>query len=210
MKRLITRCRGGAIASTVLTRAISNHDYDMQISSVDEIFALSAIKLIENGDVVYLDPNMSSKNLAMCFSEHLHVKLLTNGVNVAKKVAEIESIEVTFIGGKLCPKTMGFYGYQAENQLKNYRLDKSILAVDKFDFEVGITEKHADRAGLIQSVCKNSNEIVVICKSVNLGKSHCYIAQDSKKISILITDKDIKREQIDALTAFGIKVIIAK
>ena len=69
MKRLITRCRGGAIASTVLTRAISNHDYDMQISSVDEIFALSAIKLIENGDVVYLDPNMSSKNLAMCFSE---------------------------------------------------------------------------------------------------------------------------------------------
>ncbi len=104
-KGAITRCRG-AVSSTQIARKIQDSPSNDNRNSINENLISSATKLLENGDAVYFDPKMASENLATYFSAHKNIKLLTNGVNVAKQTTEHENLELILIGGKLCTNSI--------------------------------------------------------------------------------------------------------
>ncbi|MCP3674842.1 MAG: DeoR/GlpR transcriptional regulator [Gammaproteobacteria bacterium] len=209
-KGVITRCRGGAVSLSPLAKKIQGSTSYENKNSIEENLTSSAIKLLENGDAVYFDPKMASENLTTCLSDLKNIKLLTNGISVAKQAAEHENLELILIGGKLCTKSMAFHGHQAECEANNYHFDKTFLVVDKFDCRVGITTNEEYKSDLIKALCENSSEIIVICKSINLGKSHCHIIANNQKISTLITDKGIKEVDVEAFKSSGIKRILSE
>jgi len=206
-KKLVQRCHGGAIFLSNLARILNSYEETTKDYHCNK-FALAAVKLINNGDSIILDSNITSEYIAYNLQKHQGLTVLTNGLKVAMKLAEIDDIEIMLTGGKLRKQSQSLFGRLAENNLQQYHFDKTILYVDYFDLSVGISTGSAQKASLEELMLKISSEIIVICKSVNFGKSSFHVIPNNQKISTIITDGNIKENEIEVIENTGIKLII--
>lgn len=206
-KGLMQRCHGGAIFLSNLAKVLNAYK-DITRDSDNNKFALAAVNLINNGDSIILDSSITSEDIAHNLLKHQKLTVLTNSLKVAIKLAVIDDIEIMITGGKLRKKSKSLFGRLAENTLQKYHFDKVILHVDYFDLSVGISTDFAEKALLEELMCKISSEIIIICKSLNIGKSSCYVTPNIKKVSTIITDGNIKENKKKEIKNSGIKLII--
>jgi len=204
---LMSRCYGGAIVLSNLARVLKSHEAKV-IDENDNRLALAAVNTISNGDSLIL----ASSDISECISDNLYshkkLKVLTNNLKVVTNLAVVNDIEIMITGGKLRKKSQSLFGRQAENTLNKLHFDKVILHVDNFDLSVGISTNFAQKATLEELMCEKSSEIIVICKSLNFGKSSCHVIRSNRKISTMITDSNINKDQIESVEKSGIKLII--
>lgn len=181
-KGLLVRSRGGAIFPTRLVKELSISQKHCKNQEIKKKIATAS--LINNGDAVILDSGTTTEELALELSNHKQLKILTNGLNVATKLAQIDDIEAMVTDGTLRQKSLSFFDDKAENSLRHCHFDKVILGVDDFDLEAGITTHFAQEASLNRLMCEQSSQIIAI------------------------TDKGIPASYVDALALAGIRLII--
>jgi len=207
-KGLLVRSRGGAILPTGLAKELTIHQKHSKNSNIKKKVAHEAVKLINNGDAIILDSGTTTEEVALKLARHKQLKVLTNGLNIAAKLALYENVEVMLTGGTLRQKSMSFFDDKAENSLRHYHFDKVILGVDGFDLVAGITTHFSQEANLNRLMCKKSTQVIVVTDSSKFGKRGCYIVQPIHKIDTLITDKGIPANYIQALKLAGVEIII--
>ncbi len=207
-KGLLVRSRGGAIFPSRLVKELSINQKHCKNQKIKKKIAIAAASLIKNGDAVILDSGTTTEELALELRNHKQLKVLTNGLNVATKLAQIDNMEVMVTGGTLRQKSLSFFDDKAESSLRHCHFDKVILGVDGFDLEAGITTHFAQEASLNRLMCEKSSQIIVITDSSKFGKRGCYIVQALNNINTVITDKGISATYIDAFALAGIQLII--
>jgi len=207
-KGLLVRSRGGAIFPTGLTKELSISQKHSKNQKIKRKLALAAALLVDNGDAIILDSGTTTEELALELANHKQLKVLTNGLNVAAKLAQIDDIEIMVTGGTLRQKSLSFFDEKAESSLRHCHFDKVILGVDGFDLKVGITTHFAQEASLNRLMCEKSSQIIAITDSSKFGKRGCYIVQALNRINTVITDKGIPASYVDAFALAGIQLII--
>ncbi|WOH36273.1 transcriptional repressor AgaR [Thalassotalea fonticola] len=207
-KSLLVRSRGGAISSSRITKELSFKQKHIQNHKVKKLLAKETVKLINNGDSIILDSGTTTEEVALCLHQHQQLKVMTNGLNVAAKLAQHDGIEVMVTGGTLRQKSQSFFDSQARDSLRHYHFDKIILAVDGFDLQAGITTHFAQEASLNRLMCEKSAEIIVVTDSSKFDKRSCHVVQNIDKINTVITDKGIPAEYIKAFAIAGVELIM--
>ncbi|KGJ88399.1 MULTISPECIES: transcriptional repressor AgaR [Colwelliaceae] len=207
-KGLLVRSRGGAILPTGFIKELSIGQKQTKNQAIKQQLATEAAKLIFDGDAIILDSGTTTEEIALQLCKHKQLKVLTNGLNVAAKLAQIVDIEIMVTGGTLRQKSLSFFDDKAESSLQHCHFDKVILGVDGFDLAAGITTHFAQEASLNRLMCEKSSQIIVVTDSSKFGKRSCYIVQAYNKVSTVITDKGIPAEYKKAFTLAGIQLII--
>lgn len=206
-KGLIVRSRGGAVASTRLTRELSLQEKYKKNLSIKRQLGQAAADLIgEDSRNIFLDSGTTTEEVALCLVGRSNLTVTTNGLNTATALAGSDGIEVRVTGGMLRKKSMSFYGRQAEESLRFLHFDKLILGADGVDARVGVTTHFEQEAILNRKMRQAARSVILVTDSSKFGRCSSHVICRLSDIDVLVTDAGHPAEVPEALEAQGVEL----
>lgn len=200
---ILTRVHGGAIIkdSLVTDKALIEKEH---IHSKEKFrIASQALKMINPGDVVILDSGSTTTAIARQLKFMNGIKVITNAINIATELAGSE-IEVTITGGFLREKSFSMVGPLAEMSLEKLSADKLFLGVDGIHFEYGLTTPNLMEGRVNQLMIKIAHEVILVADASKFGRRSMSVIASVDKIDRIITDRNIRKEDLDKIKDLGI------
>jgi len=160
-----------------------------------EIIAKKAVKLINEGDTIYLD--ISTCNLKLMeeiIKSDLKITIVTNMIDIIK--LGNENVTIICAGGYLNVTHDGFTGTETCSFLNNYHFDKAFFGVVGFDLKnLNVYTYEANDGSVKKTVMQNSNKNYLLGemkKSLSDG-NYCFARLDQFESIITeeIMDKDL-------------------
>ena len=165
-KGLVTRIHGGVKI---------NDEYDFfpsftfrshQNCLEKKKIALSAIKLIRNGDLIFLDGSTSAFFIAEYLAGYKNIKVVTNGIDTLSLLSR-NKIPAYSTGGFISP------------------VNNSVLA----DGEV--YDCFEDENVLRNAMCAHAARRVILCDSTKFGRTAQYRLCSLKEFDYMVCDRDV-------------------
>ena len=206
-KGLVVRSRGGAIASTRLTRELSVQEkYKENLSTKRRLGQAVANLIGDDVRSVVLDSGTTTEEVALCLLGRSNLTVMTNGLNIAAALASTDGIEILVTGGILRKKSMSFFGRQAEQSFRYLHFDKLILGADGFDTDVGVTTHFEPEASLNRMMCAAAREVILVTDSSKFGRCCPHVICKFSEIDTLVCDVGIPSGLVETLTSGGVDV----
>lgn len=205
-KRLLVRSRGGAMVNDDLSRELSLKEKRQKHSELKQRLGRAVAELIKDDERIILDSGTTTEEVAANLREHKNLIVMTNGLNIALELSQVDKVEVMMTGGTLRKKSMSFYGAQAEQAMKNYQFDKVVLGVDGFDLKTGLSTHFEAEATLNRLMCEVAREVIVVTDSSKFDRRGFHLICSVMQVHTLVTDSGIPPLYVEELTRMGVQV----
>ena len=173
-KGLITRTHGGAKLNAAnnitpsFTFRIHQNGFEKKKT------ALSAIKLIKNGDVIFLDGSTSAFCVAEYLKEFENIRVITNGIDTLSLLSK-ERIPAYSTGGQVSFENPAvLVGRYAEDTVCNFHADIAFFSAQAMDNNGEIFDCFEDEIFIRRAMIRNAKIKVFLCDSTKLGKTSPY------------------------------------
>ena len=102
--------------------------------------ARKAAALIKDGKSILLDASSTAYFLARTLSERSRFRVMTNGFEVARELAQNSSNTVILIGGVVNNDSSSVTGLLSEHIIAELHIEKAFVSCSGFSLERGMTE----------------------------------------------------------------------
>jgi DeoR/GlpR family transcriptional regulator of sugar metabolism len=167
----VTRVRGGAVlvddsqphSSVFAARVQVNQAAKLQIAS-------QAAKLIQDGDSILLDASSTVYGMARYLRQACrNLTVVTNGIEVARALAQNPSNTVILLGGVLDPAGISIKGALSEPLLKELHIKTAFVSCRGLTLDAGLTEMDLDEAQLKSKMIASAEWVVALVDSTKFG-----------------------------------------
>jgi DeoR/GlpR family transcriptional regulator of sugar metabolism len=169
--------------------------------------AAAVVELVENGQALILDAGTTGVAIAEKLVER-EVTVCTPSFRVAKELLASASVRLMVTGGILRPGEQSFVGPAAVTIFEGYRFDVYLLTVSGIHPEHGLTEWNPEDAAVKRAALRAARRTIVACDSSKIGHTAFARICELGDVELLVTDVGIDREQLGALEALGLKVLV--
>ena len=191
-KGLVTRTHGGAQIN-------DEHDFfpsfrfrSHQNSLEKKKIALTAIKLIKNGDLIFLDGSTSAFFIAEYLSEFKNIKVVTNGIDTLLLLSH-NKIPAYSTGGFISPVNDSvLIGRHAEDTLEKFHADIAFFSAQAVQKNGAVFDCFEDENVVRNRMRKNADKNVFLCDSTKLGRTAQYHLCELHELDCIVCDRDIK------------------
>ncbi len=166
--------------------------------------AKEAISLVENGDSILLDASSTGYYFARMLSERQNLRVVTNGFEVARELAQNPSNNVILIGGVVNNNSSSVSGLLSERIIEDLHIKKAFLSCSGFSLERGMTEIHLDEAQLKRKIIDSTELLFALVDSSKFGVEDMTSFARRDRISTLYTDSGITNDWVEKLTQSNI------
>lgn len=189
-QHLIKRTHGGAMIdeSVQSKNKIPFKVRELEESSAKIIIAKAAVKLVEDGNVIFLDSSTSAYNIIPFLEGKKNLTVITNGVRALEKLAEY-GINTISTGGILDPACMSLVGEEAYKTIEAINADICFFSCRGLDGEGNLTDIFPSENYVRQKMIKNSKRAYLLCGSEKIGKKYYHNLCNADKLDGVITDK---------------------
>ncbi len=156
--------------------------------------AREAALLVEDGDLILLDASSTSYYLARALAGRNKLRVMTNGFEVARELAQNTSNTVILIGGVVNNDSSSVTGLLSEQIIADMHIEKAFFSCSGFSVERGMTEVHFEEAQLKRKAIESSKEVFALVDSSKFGKEDLTPFARSLQITHMFTDFDISDE----------------
>ena len=156
--------------------------------------AREAALLVKDGDSILLDASSTAYYLARSLSARNRLRVMTNGFEVARELAQNSSNIVILIGGVVNNDSSSVTGLLSEQIIAEIHIEKAFFSCSGFSIERGMTEVHFEEAQLKRKAIESSKQIIALIDSSKFGKEDLTHFARSTKIAHLFTDSGITDE----------------
>jgi DeoR/GlpR family transcriptional regulator of sugar metabolism len=172
--------------------------------------AREAALLVNDGDSILLDASTTVYYLARALSHRKNLRVVTNGFEVARELAENPSNNVILIGGVVNNNSSSVTGLLSERIIEELHIEKAFLSCSGFSVERGMTEILLAEAQIKRKVIESSQVLYALVDSSKFGRADLTSFASPKKIRRLFTDKDISLEWSEQLKELGVEFTICQ
>lgn len=169
--------------------------------------AMAAAKMVEEGQSVLLDSGTTTTAIARALKDIRKLVIITNAINIAAEVAGT-NIEVILTGGMLRKNSFSLVGPVAEQSLQQLSADILFLGVDGFDTKLGLFTPNLFEAQVNRTMVEISRKTVAVCDSSKFGRRSLCNIMPATAVQHVITDKNIGKQDLQALREAGIKTTL--
>lgn len=202
-KGLITRTRGGAKINDE-KNYFPNFSFRSHQNSLEKKkIALSAIKLIKNGDVIFLDGSTSSFFIAEYLSEFENIKVFTNGIDTLSLLSK-HRVNAYSTGGVVSKENPSvLVGHYADATIKTVRADVSFFSAQSIGEDGLIFDCFEEENVLRRSMMANSSKSVFLCDSTKFGRTAPFKLCSLNEVDYIVSDYTLKDYfKVDVKTKF--------
>jgi len=172
--------------------------------------AREAAVLVNDGDSILMDASSTAYYFAQAISDRQRLRVMTNGFEVARKLAQNTTNTVILIGGVVNNESSSVTGLLSEHIIEELKIQKAFLSCSGFSLERGMTEVHLAEAQLKRKVIESSQQLFALVDSSKFGKEDLTSFARPEKINCLFTDNYLSPEWAERLKQAEIKFTICE
>jgi DeoR/GlpR family transcriptional regulator of sugar metabolism len=199
---LIKKVYGGAILKTKMSEVTSYKER----SEVDNFnFAKAAVKLIEDGDTIFIESSSFTAPILQLLGEFNELTIVTNGF-LEETYTLNNSSQIIHTGGIVNGKDRSTYGRFALNCVKQFYFDKCFLSLAGVTKSWNITAAIEDSASLKQVAMEQSRESIMIISWDKFHHHGIYHVCPLEQIGTIISDVT-EEEVVSKIFSLGIRLV---
>jgi DeoR family transcriptional regulator of aga operon len=216
-QQMITRTRGGAVASGV--------SYDLPLryktakhSAEKQRIGAAAAALVTPGMVVALNGGTTTTEVARALAvrpeltgglDDAQLTVVTNALNIANELLVRSRMKIVVTGGIVRPQSFELVGPLGSGVLNDVSFDIALLGADAIDVRLGAAAHHEGEAGMNAQMVARARRTVIIADSSKLG-AHAFARICAiERVDTLVTDSGAAPDRIAEFEAAGVHVICA-
>lgn len=216
-QQLITRTRGGAVASGV--------SYDLPLryktarhSAEKQRIGAAAAALVEPETVVGLNGGTTTTEVARALAarpelagtgDSAQLTVVTNALNIANELLLRPRMKIVVAGGVLRPQSFELVGPLGSSLLQEIHLDLALLGVDAIDARLGAAAHHEGEAAMNRLMADRARRVAIVADASKLGRRAFALVCPIERIEALVTDTAADPAAIAAFEGAGVRVIVA-
>ncbi len=206
-KGLIKRSHGGAMPFKSSAEETAFALREQENTAAKKSIANLAVKLIKNGDSVFLDSSTSTGVLIPLLNNFNYLSVTTTGIRNALLLSQTNNVKIYIAGGQILNHSNSIIGTDTMDYISRIHADISLISCSGFNLENGFTDSSIEQAKLKQQMRKNSKILAMLCDSTKFNKTFLCTDFYLDDIDYLITDKTPPQEYIDKISASKCKLI---
>ncbi len=201
----LKRIHGGAI---IIDKDQFQNDsfvrrYNQNVSAKQAI-AREAANLVSDGDSIFLDASSTCYYLARTLADRKKLRVMTNGFEVARELAQNTSNTVILVGGVVNNDSSSVTGLLSEQIMAEMHTEKAFFSCSGFSDQRGMTEVHFEEAQLKRKAIESTQQVIALIDSSKFGKEDLTPFASPPQIAHLFTDAGISQEWNARLMAANI------
>lgn len=207
----VTRVHGGAIPHEQGEYRSSSFTIRHQEHMAEKmLIARYASELVLDGDSILLDASSTAYHFALAVQERRRLRVITNGLDVARLAAQNPTNTVILIGGVLNQDGSSVTGLLSERIIQELHIQKAFVSCSGFSLERGMTEVHIEEAQLKRKVIEASRQVVALIDSSKIGKDDLTPFAQADQLDHIFTDAGISPEWAQMIEQAGITLTICQ
>ena len=189
---LVIRKHGGAQIAFVNEYYPSFTFRAHQNSLEKKKIALQAIKLIKNGDLIFLDGSTSAYYIAEYLAEFNDLRVVTNGIDTLSLLSK-NNISAYSTGGRISNANRSvLVGEKAINDVCSYHADIAFFSASSVQENGEVFDCFEEENVIRSYMLKNATKKVLLCDNTKFGKSGQFRLCSVSDIDYIVTDEDRK------------------
>jgi DeoR/GlpR family transcriptional regulator of sugar metabolism len=191
----LTRVHGGAVLSDA--RQLPNAAFSIrhqEHASEKNAIGGRAAQLVQDGDSILLDASSSAYYLALNLKDRSQLRVVTNGLEIARLLAQNPTNTIILIGGVVRQDGSSVTGLLSEQIIAELHIQKAFVSCSGFSVERGMTEVHLEEAQLKRKAIESARQVFALVDASKLGHEDLTIFARPLQITHLFTDAGISDE----------------
>lgn len=204
---ILRRTHGGAVKPLhTKSEPTFNEKADKYFEEKKSIGKYAAL-FIKDGDTIALDSGTTTLQIAKNIKSQ-NITVITNSIIIAKVLSDKDSIDLIVIGGDLRKQTLALVGPIAENNLKNFNIDKVFIGANGITVKEGFTTPDYTEANIKKVFMNRSEKIIFVSDDSKFGKKSFVKIASINKADVLITN-NINQELKNDFENNDIKILVS-
>lgn len=196
----LKRVRGGAVVREQQPVSHPPFASRMQVQSqAKEHIARRAAELVGDGDAILLDASSTVYYLARFLQNRRNLTVVTNGIEVARALAQNPSNTVILLGGVLSPEGTSVTGLLSEQILKDLHIKTAFVSCYGFSLGMGLTEIDIHEAQIKSRMIASAEKVVALIDSSKFGRVDLTPFARLEQVSHIFTDSKLSPDWIEQL-----------
>ncbi|CAI9407333.1 HTH-type transcriptional repressor GlcR [Pleomorphomonas sp. T1.2MG-36] len=204
---LLQRVHGGALPAS---SAVADFASREQVgSSVKARLGQAAARLIQPGQIVFLDGGTTNVQLARHLPQDLRAVVVTHSPSIAVELVRHPHVEVELIGGRLFKHSIVAVGATSAEAISRIRADLFFMGATGIHPETGVTTGDREEAAIKRLIARQSAETVVLATREKLGAASPYQIMPLGDVGTLVTVSDLGKEVLAPFRSSHLTVVEA-
>jgi ribose transport system substrate-binding protein len=196
----LERVRGGGVPAEDHPAKSAAFDARFQVQAVaKQRIARWAAELVNDGDTIVLDASTSVYRMAQYLQNHRNLTVITNGIEIGRKLAQNPANTVMLLGGVLRTDGTPVTDLVSATFLKDLHIKTAFVSCAGFTPDAGLTEQDMRDGQLKAGMLAASDAVVALIDSSKFGKTSLAPFARLEQVSHIFTDSDLPRHWIAAL-----------
>jgi len=201
----VQRVHGGALPASP---AAADFMTRQSLSSEGkQAVAKTAVSLIRNHQVIFMDGGTTTLLLAQQLPHALQATIVTHSPPVALALIDYPGIEVLLVGGKLDKRARVAVGVPVVEAFRRIQADVCLLGICSLHPQAGITVPDLEESYVKQVMVEQSAEVVALATRDKLGTAAPYRIGALTDLTHLVTETAVPETTLAPYRAAGITVV---
>lgn len=202
---LLQRVHGGALPAS---SAVADFASREQVgSSVKAKLGQAAARMIQPGQIVFLDGGTTNVQLARHLSHDLKAVVITHSPSIAVELVRHPHVEVELIGGRLFKHSIVAVGATSAEAISRIRADLFFMGATGVHPETGVTTGDREEAAIKGLIARQSAETIVLATEEKLGAASPYQIMPLSDIGTLVTLAGLPEETLRPFRSSGLALV---
>ncbi|PKR88877.1 DeoR family transcriptional regulator [Pleomorphomonas diazotrophica] len=202
---LLQRVHGGALPAS---SAVADFASREQVgSSVKAKLGQAAARMIQPGQIVFLDGGTTNVQLARHLPSDLKAVVITHSPSIAVELVRHPHVEVELIGGRLFKHSIVAVGATSAEAISRIRADLFFMGATGVHPETGVTTGDREEAAIKALIARQSAETIVLATEEKLGAASPYQIMPLSDIGTLVTVAGLPEETLRSFRSSGLALV---
>ena len=207
----IQRVHGGAVLPGKRI-PISDLEHRVEENKSGKVeLSKTAAALVENGDVIFVDSGATARYFARVLKTQLQkLTVITHCQDVFDILQDCDGFELILCGGHYMKEERVFYGYLAQECLRQLYVDKAFLFASAVSIQGGVCDFSQELVGIQKQIMTQSGQVYLLADSQKFERRGLYRLCDADAFRGIVTDSGLPLPLRKLYAEKGIQIIIGK
>ncbi len=207
-QNLIKRTHGGARLQDVSDeRPVRYRDAQNRQAKL-RIAQACAASVARRPQAIAFGGGTTTTEVARQLADRSELTIITNAINIAMELTMRPRVRVFVTGGLMRSESYELVGAWTERFLESLNIAVAIMGVDGISADGGLTTHDAVEARTNQRMIERAQKVIVVADGSKLGQVTMARMADVADVDLLITAVDAPADQVAALRARGLDVVL--
>jgi len=161
---------------------------------------------IPNDASLFINIGTTTEEVARSLVHHGNLRVITNNLNVAAILSDVESCEVTVAGGTVRKRDRGIIGEATLDFIRQFKVDFGVIGISGIEEDGTLLDFDYREVQAAKSIIANSRTVFLVADHTKFGRGAMVRLGHVGQIDAVFTDKPPEDRFLECLTSADVQV----